>query len=238
LVGDFGLWLLCAAFYVFDCLTRLRPETLVLQQGWRGVWHPVLPLLSGQPRSRRFGVLPLLAPTRPALTLPWLRAVGGSIATRRSLGAFVSSVAPLGFVAQFAFLSLFVVAPVLTATRGLYFAVLVALGCHAAAMIALGVILALRRKLWRMSAMSCAALWFECLVCPGYLANVCRRVTVHRTWLDFDADRLLTRYRRWQTPSDSRRLEAYAEELHDDGDLDDRQFASIKVRIAPEVLSI
>lgn len=232
MVGDYSLWLLCAAFYVFDCLSRLPPDRLVLQDGWRGIWRPVLPFLGGQPRSRRFGVLSLFTPTRPALALPWLREYGGSVAKRRELNAFVASVAPLGFVAQFAFLSLFLVAPLLTATRGLYFAVLVALACHVVAMIALAVILRLRRKRWRMTAMSALALWFECFVCPGYLANVCRRVTLRQAWLDFDADRLLARHWAWQDQSDRRRLEAYAEELHEDGDLDDRQFASVQTQLA------
>lgn len=233
MVGDYALWLLCAAFYGFDCLVRLRPDSLVLQQDWRGIWRPVLPFLDGQPRSRRFGVLPLLTPTRPALILPWLREGGGSVARRRELNAFVRSVAPLGVVAQFAFLSLFVAAPLLTATRGLHFAVLVALGCHVVALLALAVILSLRRKRWRMSVGSAAALWFECLVCPGYLANVCRHVTLRRQWLAYDADRLLARHVAWQSPASSRRLDAYAEELHEDGDLDDSQIADIRSRLIP-----
>lgn len=233
LIGDYSLWLLCAAFYVFDCVTRLRPDSMVLRQDWRGIWRPVLPWLGGQARSRRFGMLPLFAPTRPAVALRWFRDGAESSSKRRELNDFVHSAAPLGFVAQFAFLSLFFVAPLLTATRGLYFAVLVALGCHLAAIVALAILLWLRRRRWQMSALSAAALWFECLVCPSYLANVRRRMMLGRHWLECDADQLLARYRAWQTPSDSRRLEAYAEELREDGDLDDRQFADVLSRLIP-----
>lgn len=231
MLTDYGIWLVCFAFYAFDSLTRLRPERLIVEDGRRGVWYPVVPILPEQPRQRRFGLTRLFSPGRPALSLPWLSGSALDPRERREVRDFVASLFALGLLSELSFLMLFVVAPLLTALRGLQFAVLVGLAWHLVAVLALGAILLIRRRRWPMGWLGALGVWFECLVCPGYMANACRRVALRQHWLAFDGDRLIGTYARWQDPQRLNALDSYAQELVEDGDLSESQLDLLQARL-------
>ena len=95
---------------------------------------------------------------------------------------------PLQVLGTLQFLNLFIIAPFLTETIGLYIAVIVALIVHFILIIILFIFLSIRRHSLRMGWIEVGRQIFECSVCPGYLANVRRRATLR--WTNFKIDSL------------------------------------------------
>lgn len=227
MLSDHVVWLACLAFYVVDCIRFLKPDRILLEEGRRRTWSPVLPFMSSQPVSRTLGVLDLFQPWRAVIAVSWLKALGGPVGRQRNqIRAMVRKLEPLRLVAQLEFFFLFVFGPVITIRWGLGNAILTVLAAHLILSMIVLIVMILRIRAKEVTVGSGLGLWFECLVCPGYQANVFRRTLLRESAVEADAVGLLRSHanRERFVP----RLLHYVEELNEHGLVDEQHLAACR----------
>jgi hypothetical protein len=95
---------------------------------------------------------------------------------RIGLSAISNMTRLLSLLGSAVFVGLFLVFPLVTATWGLGYAVIGAIITHFLLLILLILLLSSSRGEWRLSWSQVAGQIFECAVCPGYFANIGRRL--------------------------------------------------------------
>jgi hypothetical protein len=178
--GDFAIWLIALALYVFDAARLLSPRELLVVEAGGGRLASVFSAHPFTLTGRVLAFAPLVLPHRGAFVAPW----GRPWADGRTLAATLAALAELRGVlraprilAAWAFGLLFVAGPVLTLLLGADAAVLyVGAVLYPTVLVAIGV-LWWRRRAWRLTRGHAAVLSVEILVCPAFLPNLVRKIT-------------------------------------------------------------
>jgi hypothetical protein len=178
---DYTIWIVAALLYISDAAKLLSPRGLLLVEAGRGRLAAAFSANPFTIAGRVLAFAPLLQPCRGIFVATWgsawtdqgrLKPVLESIERLRGslLGARV--------LAVWAFVLLFVVGPALTLSLGTAAAIL----CTAAALyptaMAAIVFLWWRRRALRLTPGRLVGLCVEILVCPAFLPNLVRKITV------------------------------------------------------------
>jgi hypothetical protein len=179
---DQTIWIVCALFYVFDNLQFVGSRQLVLSERLNGQWMPLFPLHRYRLAGRALIVLNPLLPWLAAVRMDWLtRDAFGIQRLRRSkklLRAYRRRLMEFRVLSAVLIVALFIAGPVITHCFGLGVALISILPFYLAALAVLISKLIVERRFWRMSWSELNGLVFQCVVCPGVFANICRRVSL------------------------------------------------------------
>jgi hypothetical protein len=177
---EYSLWIACAAFYIIDNIRIISWRRLILAENHHRYWSPVFPLSNFRIRNKTVVIMLLLPPWRAAIETGWLPPLaepGGRVRLVRDVLKVISSITrSLGILGSIVFVNLFLVAPSVTALWGLGNAVIGAVIAHLVLLVLLTLLLSSTRSQWGMSWLQVAGQVFECAVCPGYFANIGRRL--------------------------------------------------------------
>lgn len=184
------IWVLCGVLYLIDHVALLESTQLLCDErpwGWRFRLQIYPFTIAGKD-------LYLLDPLQPwwgTFVLPWGEghAEGESTSaksdtksvrqTRRDLLVFRQQIMLLRVVSTLSFVSLFVVGPAMTATRGLTHAVLSVVPIHVV-LVSLGAVVLWRlRQMLKLPIGGLLGLLVEALICPPYAASLLKRVALH-----------------------------------------------------------
>jgi len=181
-VGDQLFWVVCAAFYVLDNIRRVGPRQIILAETLRGAWAPLFPLPWYRIGGRSVIVLHLLSPWLLAVHMALLRE--GAFTnehlrqSERYLAVYRKRLLPYRVISTTLFAAFFVAGPVATYFFGLAYALLAILPLYLVTLITFLGILIAGRRFWRMSWPQLSLLAVECALCPGFFANVCRKLSL------------------------------------------------------------
>lgn len=184
------IWIVCAAFYLTDHVKFIEPKRLVVIFGRRSRL-PLLPLYGFLIRNRAFTLLNPLQPWSTSVYLSWL-SYGrcdrvGAIRHARKIRIATGRLFIARASACVVFACLFIIGPVVTEIRGIGSAVFLVVPVLLGAwLIALANLLACRRVLG-LGWMQVFGFMLECLLCPGYFANLWRRLLLERLASEVDA---------------------------------------------------
>lgn len=181
-VPDQSFWIVCAAFYLLDNAGRHAGRELLLIETFRRRWTLLRPIHRYRLRGQAVTLLPPWFPFLAAVRLGWLcDDAAPSLAlrrTRRLLKFHQRRLAPFRVLSSAYFIVLFVIGPVATYRAGLTYALLLVIPFHAVGLILISSSLITSRHIWRMDWRQLASLVFECAVCPGCSANICRKLSL------------------------------------------------------------
>ncbi|HEY9250957.1 MAG TPA: hypothetical protein VIO38_17570 [Rariglobus sp.] len=183
---DQAFWLICVGFYLADSIVLHPADQIILTERLGGGWTPAFPIgqyrLRGRLVTVLMGCLPFLGATRSN----WLASSEGNEGANRfahrRLGILSFKLLPFRVLGTLAFVSTFIVGPVVTEIAGPGVALLVWAPLHLLLTLALAVLLIRARRrwsaTWTASRSALASITLECALCPGYFANLCRRLTM------------------------------------------------------------
>ena len=181
-ISDQSLWIVCAAFYLSDNVCFHNGRELLLREALRSRWQPLLPLYNYRLCGRAITLSQPWLPFLVTVKLGWLKSDAFSPLalshTRRLLKFHLRRLAPFRALASTYFVTLFVVGPAATHYAGLAYALCLVIPLHVIGLTLLVALLVVGRRTWRMGWSPLATLVFECAVCPGYSANICRRLSL------------------------------------------------------------
>jgi hypothetical protein len=198
LLDEKAIWLVPLAFYIYDNFCVLNDYQVILLEDYRLNWTFKLAKIPFIFAGKHLYILPLFLPFVFAFKLPWMvagKTVGIQLSQyRRRVLIWRSKLYEFRIIAVCAWINLFLVGPLLTAIGGFLFALRVALPIHAGLLVATIVLIALYARLLgfsRGAILSCAA---ELILSPGYLPNICRRLSLAQAHGDIDGVFFLKRY--------------------------------------------
>ena len=193
---DQSFWLICAAFYLVDNLVFHASREIIIVEGWKGRWLPSFPVQRYRLGQRLVTLLPLFLPFFGAARAGWLCEEGRSEhrvrRTRRLLRVRSVRLLPYRVLSAAVFLTIFALGPIVTERAGLAYALVAVAPLHLAWVMVLAILLVLGRRTWGLTWQSVAGVIFECAVCPGYFANICRRLSLRHAALPVDPVALAT----------------------------------------------
>jgi hypothetical protein len=179
--SDYVIWAVALLLYVWDSASLLAPRDLLLVESGR---RRLAVRMSESPftiAGRVLAFSPLLLPWRGAFVAPWGRPWVDAPALAATLQAVQQGRAALLAVrvlATWAFALLFVGAPLLTLLMGPNTAVLyTAMGLYPTVLVAIGCLWWQRGRLGLARART-VWLSFDVLLCPAFLPNLVRKITV------------------------------------------------------------
>jgi hypothetical protein len=191
--ADYAIWLVALALYVADAARLLTPRQLLLVEAGRGRLAAVFSAEPFTIAGRALAFAPLLQPHRGAFVALWGRPWASEHELRAGLNAIAAARGTLRLarvLAVWTFVLLFVLGPVLTLSLGTDPAVLaVAVLAYPTVLVTIGV-LWWRRRVWRLGRGATALLSLELLVCPAFLPNLVRKITLAHA-VDVDGAQLL-----------------------------------------------
>ncbi|SEP42881.1 hypothetical protein SAMN02990966_06124 [Rhodospirillales bacterium URHD0017] len=190
LYSDHAIWLLCAVFYLSDQVRYAGANALLVGEGRKG-WAPIIPHYRFLILNRAFTVLNPLTPWATAITLPWL-STGEAMPRdihrqQRRVKVVTARLANIRAAASVVCVSLFVIGPVATESSGLSFAILIVAPVLIAMWVGVAIPLILYRGCLGLPLGSLIWILIECAICPGYFANLWRRLLVRRLSSSTDA---------------------------------------------------
>jgi hypothetical protein len=191
--ADYTIWAVALLLYVSNAAKLLAPRELLLIEAGR---RRLIASFSEHPFTLAGRVLawgPLFLPQRGVFVAPWghpWSAAGSLQATLESIEGLRGSLRLVRGLAVWAFGLLFVAGPALTLFLGVSAAiVLTAAGLYPAALV--GVTwLWWRRRALRLTTGQAARVSAEVLLCPAFLPNLVRKITVARP-VPLDAAQIL-----------------------------------------------
>ena len=191
--ADYAIWLVALALYVADAARLLTPRQLLLVEVGRGRLAPVFSAEPFTIAGRALAFAPLLGPHRGAFVAPWGKPWASERELRGALDAIAATRGTLRLarvLAVWTFVLLFVLGPVLTLSLGTDPAVLAAAVLVYPTVLATIGVLWWRRRAWRLGRGATALLSLELLVCPAFLPNLVRKITLAHP-VDLDGAQLL-----------------------------------------------
>ncbi len=177
--ADYAIWVVAFVLYVGDAARLLAPREMLLVEAGAGRLAGVFSEYPFTVAGRVLTFSPLLRPHRGAFVAPWggvwtdgAPAVVGAIeGLGRSLGVARG-------IAVWTFALVFVMGPVLTALLGPDAAVLVVAAILYPTVVATIATLWWRRRAFGFTSARMAWLSIEILLCPAFLPNLVRKLTV------------------------------------------------------------
>lgn len=181
IVYDQTFWIVCGVFYFADNVRTANSRAILLSENIKGQWVPIFPWLGYCLAGRPLVVLNPFAPWLAAVQVDnWLMQDAFSPpASRfgaRLLRLYHHSLRGFRILSLAVALMFFIIGPLLTSFAGLGYALLFIFPLHVCMVVGLIVLLAKTRAVWRKSWLQLSGFAFECAVCPGFFANVCRRL--------------------------------------------------------------
>jgi hypothetical protein len=190
LYSEHIIWLVCAFFYLCDQVRYAGPNALLLKGGRKG-WTPLIPHYQFLILNRAINVLNPLTPWSAVLVLPWLSsgeaAPHNLRSQQRRVRIVMERLANIRIAASIVFASLFAVGPIATESTGLSSAILIVAPVLFAMWVCVAVPLILHRHVLTLTRGSLIWILIECAICPGYFANVWRRLLIGRLHSNTDA---------------------------------------------------
>jgi hypothetical protein len=178
------------AFYLSDNIKLLQIDELLLCQTLSCAWTAqfyAIPFVFGR---REMHVTNILFPFSAAIKTRWLTDAPLSPAklrrAKRELFILNARLFPYKLIGSAALLILFVVGPTQTLRFGFLTAILSISLPYLSLLVLLTFFLAADRRYFELSWWKCAQLTLELLVCPGYVANIARRLSLYKTHSEFD----------------------------------------------------
>src|SRR5262249_5960528 len=182
IVPDQTIWVICALFYVLDNFRSLGRRKLVLSERLNGQWMPLFPLHGYRLGGRAFIILNPLLPWLAAVQMDWLTEDAFGIQrlhrSKKLLCAYRRRLMEFRVLSGILIVALFVAAPLMTHWFGLNVAFIYFIPFYLVALAVLVSKLIAERRFWRMSWSELNSLVFQCAICPGVFANICRRVSL------------------------------------------------------------
>jgi hypothetical protein len=190
LLTEQGIWIIIALFYVFDNVKRLQGNKLVFRETWRLAWKADLPSEGLVFLNRHFVLLPVLLPFVLTIELRWLTENPRDPSqTRRADRLFRVArrrAFSLRCISIIAFLTFFVVGPVLTYSRGLVFALLEIAPVYVCMLLMFLLSVFFDRRFWGFRFTEIIYAVVEAAICPAYLVNLTHRLSWRCIRLDVD----------------------------------------------------
>jgi hypothetical protein len=182
IASDQTIWVVCALFYVLDNLRSLNRRKLVLSEKLNGQWRPLFPLHRYRFAGRGLIVLNPLLPWLAAVQMDWLTEDAFGIQrlrrSKKLLCAYRRRLLEFRLLSAVLIVALFIAGPLITHWFGLGLALVSILPFYLAALAVLVGKLIVERRFWRMSWPELNSLVFQCAVCPGLFANICRKISL------------------------------------------------------------
>jgi len=191
--SHYTIWAVAFLLYASDAARLLAMRELLLVEAGRGKFGALFSDAPFTIAGRVLTFAPLLRPHRGVFVAPW----GAAWIDDRALKAILEPVERLRgclsfarILAAWAFIVLFVLGPAFTFVLGPGAAVLCAAGLLYPTAVAAIVWLWWRRRDLRLTAAQSAGVSIEIVVCPAFLPNLVRKITI-RTRIDVDAAQAL-----------------------------------------------
>jgi hypothetical protein len=189
--SDQLFWLVCAALYLSDTIKILDPRRMIVWKTGELGWRPNIPLYRFLVRGRALTILNPFTPWRITIVLSWLGDSHFSISelrrTRRRSRVWGGRLSAVRVASCAMFGGLFVLGPVVTELQGLVAGLLAVAPIYVAAWLTLFGTLVSNRSLLGIHWGQIAWRLVECALCPGYLANVWRRILIEHFQSKADA---------------------------------------------------
>lgn len=195
-----AIWLVPLAFYIYDNCVLIDHRHIIIIEDFRLQWSFIISKIPFTFAGRHLYLLPPLLPFLFSFILPWR--VSGKVDHRKiSLYrnknlVWRAKLRDFRMIAICAWINLYMLGPLLTFTNGFLFSLRFVLPIHIgllALSIALIVINARLLSFDRRMILSCAA---ELSLSPGYLPNICRRLSLSQVCDDVDGVFFIKRYGR------------------------------------------
>lgn len=214
--ADYTIWIVAALLYVLDAAKLLAPRELLLVEAGRGRLAAAFSANPYTIAGRVLAFAPMLRPHRGVFVARW----GSAWIDHARLASMLESIERLRgsllgarVLAAGAFGLLFVVGPALTLSLGTAPAILVTAAALYPTAIAAIAFLWWRRRALRLTTTRLVGLCVEILVCPAFLPNLVRKITVIER-IDADGAQVLMATAASDVKSDFlTRLESRTEEL-------------------------
>ena len=198
ILDEKAIWLVPAAFYIYDNFCTIDDRHIIIMEDYRRGWTFKLSKIPYIFAGKHLYLLPPLLPFMFAFKLPWL-VTGQSkyykIANyRRRALIWLSKLYEFRVIAVCSWINLFVLGPLLTIEGGFLFALRFVLPIHIGLLVACIFFVGINARLLnfdRRAILSCAA---ELILSPGYLPNICRRLSLSHVPKDVDGVFFLKRY--------------------------------------------
>jgi hypothetical protein len=190
---DYIIWAVAALLYIWDAAKLLSPRQLLLIEAGRGQFSIAFSESPFTIGGRTLVFSPLLLPYRGVFVAPWGQPWVASAelsTTLQTLARFRESLLVVRVLATWGFVLLFVVGPALTLMTGPSAAVVyTAIGAYWT------VLMALLAVWWQRSAFGLTrgqAAWLslDLVICPAFLPNLVRKISVPRS-IEADGAQLL-----------------------------------------------
>lgn len=177
------IWIVCAGFYLSDLFRYCGPHRLIVVQ-YGSCWTPLIPFYQFLIRNRAFAFLNPLTPWSITISAVWLstghRAHSEIVRQRRLLRTLIGRLAVIRIGGCVVFGNLFIIGPATTEIMGIRTSlVLVVPLVIATWLVTCGILWRNRRRL-DLSWGTLTWLLIECIICPGYFANIWRRLLLAR----------------------------------------------------------
>ena len=242
--SDQLLWLVCAVFYLSDTVKLPSLRRMIVTGEVGASWSPSIPLYRFLILGRALTILNPFTPWRMTLVLSWLGHGDTSAkelrGARRRLRVWEGRLGGIRIVACAMFVGLFVLGPIATELRGLFAGLLLVAPIYVIAWLVLLITLLSNRLrlgihwgqlIWRL---------VECAICPGYLANIWRRLLIEH--FDSRADAMLfcaLDMRPSQLRQMRREVNAYVDDLRERETITDQDQAALtlyrSIKPAPSI---
>ena len=191
--ADYIIWGVAALLYVWDAAKLLSARQLLLIEAGAGRFSVAFSESPFTISGKVLAFSPLLLPYRGAFMAPWGRpwvAPAGLSGTLQPLARLRESLLVVRVLATWGFVLLFIVGPVLTLMAGPNAAVVyTAIGAYWTVLMAILVVW-WQRNAFGLTLAQTAWLSLDLLICPAFLPNLVRKITI--TWpIDTDGAQLL-----------------------------------------------
>lgn len=184
------LWAVCAAFYLSDLVKLPGPKRLLVEKRGHIYW-PLVPLYRFLLLGRAFTVLNPFTPWRTTLGLSWLmagpRPSHVEVRAIRKARVISGRLSSLRWASALVLFSTLVLGPIITESKGLVAALLVVLPILLATWIILALVMFQNRTMLGLTRLRVVGVLAECAICPGYFANVWRRLSQGVAFVGADA---------------------------------------------------
>jgi hypothetical protein len=179
--ADFAIWLVAGLLYTWDAAKLLSTRQLLLVEAGRERFATVFSESPFMIAGRVLAFSPLFLPHRGVFIAPWGRPWAEPAAlgvTLQTIGRLRDSLLPVRVLATWSFALLFVVGPALTLVTGPNAAVVyTAIAVYWTAFVAI-LVLWWQRGPFRLSQRQATWLSIDLLICPAFLPNLVRKVTL------------------------------------------------------------
>jgi hypothetical protein len=177
------IWMICAAFYLSDLIRYCAPNKLIIVK-YGSRWVPQLPFYRFLIRNRAFALLNPLTPWSTTISVAWLSDGHRTRVDTNKQHRLVKTLSGRLFFVRIAgcvtFLGLFIVGPITTEFVGIGMSLVLVAPLIAGMWFVTCTSLVINRRRLELDWGALAWLLIECIICPGYFANIWRRLLLRR----------------------------------------------------------